>query len=79
MRQNDVLDVLLARAQERQPRTDPTEWKTLREQAGLTQRDLAQVLQVEGPACTISRWETSSRRPRGRLLDAYLDVLRRLS
>ena len=78
MRHNpQVLDVLLARAETRQQFADPTQWKALRERAGLTQRELADVLQVD--RVTVSRWETASRRPRGHLLDAYLAVLRRLA
>lgn len=50
----------------------------LRERAGLTQAELAEVLgNVSRPS--VSRWESGCRRPRGQLLEQYLALLDQLA
>jgi transcriptional regulator with XRE-family HTH domain len=51
--------------------------RLLRDRAGLTQQQLADVLNVSRGA--VSRWEAGSREPRGPLLARYLGVLARLA
>lgn len=51
----------------------PAMRKALREAAGLTQEDLARALGVRRES--VSRYEHSRRRPRGRLLIAYAELL----
>jgi DNA-binding transcriptional regulator YiaG len=52
---------------------DPATARTIREEARASQAELAAVLGVTRP--TVSRWEAGSRRPRGRDLDAYIELL----
>ena len=49
----------------------------LRERAGLSQLELADVVGVTPPA--VSRWETGSRTPRGAVLVSYVAALDRLA
>jgi DNA-binding transcriptional regulator YiaG len=64
----------ITRNRSRLPR--PAERRRLREGAGLTQAELAAALEVSAP--TIVRWESGKRKPRGRNLDAYVQVLEAL-
>lgn len=72
-----TLDEALVRARRRRTLPTPEMRRLLRERAGLTQRDLGQVLQVSGVA--VCRWESGVRTPRGALLDRYLEVLNKLA
>ncbi len=50
--------------------------KQLREQAGLTLLEIANM--VEGAENTVSRWERGLVQPRGRFVAAYLSVLQKI-
>ncbi|MEU9641519.1 helix-turn-helix transcriptional regulator [Streptomyces sp. NPDC048188] len=52
----------------------PDERRRLREEAGLSQQDIADA--VGSTRAAVGHWETGFRSPRGRLLTAYVDVLR---
>lgn len=52
----------------------PDERRRLREAAGLSQQEVADALGVTRAA--VGHWETGLRSPRGRLLTAYVDVIR---
>lgn len=54
----------------------PTVRRLIREQAGLSQQDIAEALGATRAA--VSRWESGQREPRGDLLVAYVTLLRRL-
>ncbi len=73
----DKLEAALLRGRTRRRLPDPAIRRLLRERAGLTQQELADALDVARP--TLTRWELSSRTPRGELLVRYLDVLDRLA
>lgn len=49
----------------------------IRKRAGLTQEQLAALVQVARPS--ISRWETGTRQPQGAALDRYQAVLSKLA
>ena len=51
----------------------PEERRRLREQSGLSAREIGLAVGVTG--ASVLRWETGVRQPRGAFLDAYLDVL----
>lgn len=72
----DMLERLLAEAQARRELPAPAVRRLLRERAGLSQADLAQVLGVTRPAVT--RWESGCRTPAGKLASDYAAVLERL-
>lgn len=52
----------------------PDERRRLREDAGLSQQDIADA--VGSTRAAVGHWETGFRSPRGRLLANYVDVLR---
>jgi DNA-binding transcriptional regulator YiaG len=54
----------------------PTERRRLRQHAGLSIREFANVLGVSASA--VSRWETGEREPHGPFLHLYVDGLRAL-
>jgi transcriptional regulator with XRE-family HTH domain len=54
----------------------PAARRALRELAGLSQDDLARVLNVT--RSTVSRWESGEREPRPAILYQYVDLLDRL-
>lgn len=54
----------------------PDERRALREQAGLTQQEMADAIGVTRAA--ISQWEAGTRTPRGPLLDRYVEAIRAL-
>lgn len=54
----------------------PAMRKALREAAGLTQEDVAAALHIRRES--VSRYEHSKRRPRGRVLVAYAELLEEL-
>ena len=72
----DLLDAALTHARRRRL-PDPGIRRLLREQAGLSQDELAEVLGVSRPAVT--RWELGKRTPRGDLAERYAAALDRLA
>lgn len=52
---------------------EPEQRATLRKNADLTQRELAEILGVD--RTTIAHWESGRHTPNGKLLDAYLEAL----
>ena len=67
-------EVVIARARARQQlRTAPATARALREQAGLTQAEVAGALGVSRVA--VHLWETGQRTPRGDLAVRYLGLL----
>jgi DNA-binding transcriptional regulator YiaG len=50
--------------------------RAIREEAGVSQRRLAEELGVH--PVTVARWELGQRRPRGPVLTAYIELLRQL-
>lgn len=64
---------LVAKASASRSLPPPAERRTLREQAGCSQDDIAGALNVTRAA--VSRWENGERLPRGELLVAYVKVL----
>jgi transcriptional regulator with XRE-family HTH domain len=71
-----LLDQALEGAKLRQALPAPRVRRLLREQAGLSQADVAAVLGVAEP--TVSRWESGRRYPRRPALDNYAQLLERL-
>lgn len=71
------LDQYLSRSAKRRSLPDPSMRQQIREGAGLTQREVAEVLGVT--RVTVARWEGGVRMPRGRHLDDYVDLLERLT
>ncbi len=70
------LDELLARKRTARNLPAPRVARLVREEAGLTQEELASVLGVSAPA--ISRWEAGTRHPRRAVAAAYAEALDRL-
>jgi DNA-binding transcriptional regulator YiaG len=68
----DPLDAALTRARRRRL-PDPAIRRLLREQAGLSQDELAEALGVSRP--TVTRWELGQRTPRGDLAERYAAAL----
>lgn len=69
-------DQVLAQARARRTlRTTPALARDLRQQAGLTQADVAAVLGVTRAA--VSQWEAGKRVPRGDRAASYITLLRR--
>jgi transcriptional regulator with XRE-family HTH domain len=67
---------LLARIRSRPRALNPELAKAIRVSADVTQSDVANELGVH--RVTVARWELGLRRPRGELLDQYLELLHRL-
>jgi len=67
---------LIEKSRLRRRLPDPQTRRFIREQAHLTQQDVAAVLNVAQPA--VARWESGDRTPRGAALDAYAELLDRL-
>jgi DNA-binding transcriptional regulator YiaG len=72
-----VLDEVLADARRRQALPSPPVRRYVRERAGLTQDEVALLLNVTRPAVT--RWEGGGRSPRGDLRLRYVELLERLA
>jgi len=72
----EQIDLTIERARRRRRLAPPGMRRMLREQAGLTQDELAQAIGVTRAA--ISRWEAGTRQPSRRVVDRYLDALDRL-
>ena len=68
---------LLARVRERRRLPRPAARKQLREQSGLSQRDVGAALGVTREA--VARWESGERHPRPANLCKYLELLDRLA
>jgi DNA-binding transcriptional regulator YiaG len=72
----DVLEKAIEKARERKKFPKPAQRRLMREEAGLTLKDMARALRVTQAA--VSRWESGDREPSGRLREKYLKVLERL-
>lgn len=70
------LDEIRRKSQAHRELPGPALRRAIREDAGLSQADLAEPLGVTRAA--VCRWETGDRRPRGRLLVAYAELLQTL-
>ena len=55
----------------------PSERRRIRKQARVSQEELAAGVGVQRP--TVTRWESGTREPRGRLAERYSSALRRLA
>jgi transcriptional regulator with XRE-family HTH domain len=71
------LDRLIARARTRRRLPSPAIRRLLREEARLTQDDVAEALGVSRPAVT--RYELGEREPRGQVRERYVELLDRLA
>ncbi|MEU0343176.1 helix-turn-helix transcriptional regulator [Streptomyces bobili] len=71
-----VTERICSRLRIRQDLPEPDGRRALRQAAGLTQEEVAGAIGVTRQA--VAQWEAGVRTPRGRLLDAYVDVLRTL-
>ena len=71
-----TLEELLERKQLRTRLPSPTVRRALREDVGLSQLDIADL--VGATPAAVSRWEAGLREPTGERLERYLDVLERL-
>lgn len=63
-------------AARQQLRAAPSLCRYVRQRAGLTQEEIAEVLGIDRSA--VSRYESGQRTPTGPLLDEYASLLRRL-
>lgn len=71
-----TIDILARGRARRRLRSTPSYARLVRQRAGLTQTELAQVLGVDRSA--VSRWESGRRLPRPEVLQRYADVLARI-
>jgi transcriptional regulator with XRE-family HTH domain len=72
----DALAQIIEKRRARKRLPDPRTRRQVRERAGITQADLAQVLGVD--RATVSRWESGERDPRPSQLEPYVAALERL-
>jgi hypothetical protein len=73
-----TIDALVRKVRAGRRLPAPEACRTIRVQAGLSERDIAEAIGVSRP--TISRWETGARRPQpGGHLEAYAGLLDRLA
>jgi transcriptional regulator with XRE-family HTH domain len=72
-----LIDELLAAAQHRRLLPEPAVRRLLRERAGITQEEVAQVLGVD--RASVSRYEAGIRDPRGDARKTYIELLDRLA
>lgn len=72
-----AIEHLLAEARRRQSLPPPAVRRLLREQAGLTQDEVAGTIGVGRPSVT--RYESGTRDPRGEIRLAYVDLLERIA
>jgi DNA-binding transcriptional regulator YiaG len=70
------VEELLAVARLRDRLPTPRERRRIREQAGLSLREIAHAIDVSASA--VALWETGKRQPRGSHLTAYVTLLTRL-
>jgi DNA-binding transcriptional regulator YiaG len=73
----DALARILEKRRAARRLPEPRMRRLLRERAGLSQQDLAQVLGVD--RATVSRWESGERDPWPSHVGAYVDALDRLA
>ena len=73
----ETLEAILGRKRKARKLPSLVARRSLREAAGLTQMELAALLEVNRAA--ISRWETGTRAPAAKLRDKYLAILDRLA
>jgi transcriptional regulator with XRE-family HTH domain len=73
----DGIEALLDRARRRREAPDPEWARMLRQRAGVTQQEVADLLGVTAPE--VSRWENGQRRPGGTVRDRYEQLLGRLA
>ncbi|WP_455362006.1 helix-turn-helix transcriptional regulator [Streptomyces sp. SYSU K21746] len=71
-----VAEKIRSRLQVRRDLPCPEQRRELREAAGLSQQEIADVIGVTRQA--VSHWEAGIRTPRGALLDRYIDAIRAL-
>jgi transcriptional regulator with XRE-family HTH domain len=72
-----LLDRKLNEARKRRSLPAPHVRRLLRLNAGLTQKDIAQIVGIGRP--TVTRWEAGMREPQGRNALAYAELLERLA
>jgi transcriptional regulator with XRE-family HTH domain len=77
MMMTEDLSTLRARARAQRDLPDPTRAKALRRAAGVSLRELADVVGVT--VRTLCYWEAGQRRPSGRQLERYAEALRALA
>jgi transcriptional regulator with XRE-family HTH domain len=70
------IDDLISRARRRSSLPAPPVRRLIREQASLTQTDIADALGVD--RASVSRWESGEQAPRGPSREAYIELLNRL-
>ena len=70
------IEQLIADANRRRALPSPPVRRLLREEAGLTQKEIAAAIGVARPAVT--RYESGTRAPRGETRSAYIELLERL-
>jgi transcriptional regulator with XRE-family HTH domain len=68
--------VMLRKAARHRGLPAPALRRAIRQDAGLSQQDIAEVVGVTRES--VSRWETGNRRPVGGHLEAYAELLRKL-
>ena len=73
----DLLSQFLEQARQRRSLPPPAVRRVLREQAGLSQHDVALALGID--RATVSRYESGQRAPRRRLVARYISLLARLA
>lgn len=71
-----VAEQIRSRLQVRRDLPEPAERRELREKAGLSQQELADVIGTTRQA--VSHYEAGLRTPRGALLDRYVEAIRTL-
>lgn len=71
------IDTAIDKARKRKRLPEPATRRSLRQDAGLSQAQIAAALGVSAPA--VSRWESGRRDPSDAHLDAYAAVLKRLA
>jgi transcriptional regulator with XRE-family HTH domain len=73
MTDSNVIQQALARTRARRGLPSPAARRLLREQSGLTQSELARLLDVSRPA--VAKYENGTRTPRGDVALRYVEVL----
>ena len=71
-----AFDSVVKKAQRRMDLPAPAVRRLIRQQARLTQENVAEALGSD--RASVSRWESGERSPRGEMLDAYATLLERL-
>ncbi|MFJ1552303.1 helix-turn-helix transcriptional regulator [Streptomyces mirabilis] len=71
-----VTEQIRSRLRVRLDLPSPAQRRELRERAGLSQQEIAEVIGATRQA--VSHWETGTRTPRGPLLDRYAEAIRAL-